>query len=371
MDAERGGSKRGLLADGKATKDEKRRKWEAKQARAQTEQRKEAARQDWIERNREFACAVSKEDAELVLTSSHPDTALGEALKPYINIQDRPIDENLFIAEGTETVRLLLNQICKPKLREEPFRLKSIFAKPSVIFDEPVLLLNDVEQAATASSSRKPVENQNVFKVIIGSEKVLSSVVGFHMVRGVLACGERPLHRDEDWLDSFILRQHGEKQGRLRILALDGICDTSNMGSMIRSASAFGIDAVVLSNDCCDAWYRRSIRVSMGHVFLVPTIRVNNLADTIKKWTSHSTSPVISYAAVIDPDADFILEDMSRGDVPNKWALVMGNEGNGISKQVAASCSKRIRIKMVNGVDSLSVPIATGILLHGLQEREN
>ena len=79
---------------------------------------------------------------------------------------------------------------------------------------------------------------------------------------------------------------------------------------------------------------------------------------------------VKSYAAVIDRDAEYVLEKMDRGEVPGAWCCVMGNEGNGISKTVAQACTTRIRIDMEDGVDSLSVPVATAILLHGLRERE-
>jgi len=79
---------------------------------------------------------------------------------------------------------------------------------------------------------------------------------------------------------------------------------------------------------------------------------------------------VTSYAAVIDRDAECVLEKIERGQVPGAWCCVMGNEGNGISKPVARVCSTRLRIDMEDGVDSLSVPIATAILLHGLNERE-
>ena len=69
------------------------------------------------------------------------------------------------------------------------------------------------------------------------------------------------------------------------------------------------------------------------------------------------------------PDAELILEKLVKNEVPSSWCCVMGNEGSGISKKVAEACTTRLRISMVSGVDSLSVPIATGILLHGLIER--
>ena len=67
----------------------------------------------------------------------------------------------------------------------------------------------------------------------------------------------------------------------------------------------------------------------------------------------------------------FFLNSMYIGTVPNRWCCVMGNEANGITSDVIATCRYSVRIDMEQGVDSLSVPIATGILLHGIREREN
>ena len=114
----------------------------------------------------------------------------------------------------------------------------------------------------------------------------------------------------------------------LRLLALDGISDTANLGTMIRCASAFGVDAVLLSPDCCDAWYRRAVRCSMGHIFCIPCIRVANLATLLKQLANGSAGSsgngsnasvppvsfkVTSYAAVIDRAADLVLEEVERG----------------------------------------------------------
>lgn len=68
-----------------------------------------------------------------------------------------------------------------------------------------------------------------------------------------------------------------------RVLAIDTTYDAANLGGMIRSASAFGVDALLLSDDSCDAWYRRSVRVSMGHIFRVPVVRCTDLAATLRE----------------------------------------------------------------------------------------
>ena len=100
-----------------------------------------------------------------------------------------------------------------------------------------------------------------------------------------MACGVIPPGRDLDWLRSQL---HEKKEWRL--LGIDGINDLANLGSMIRTSSVLGIDAILISHDCCDPWYRRTIRVSMGHVFRIPIIRCPDLALALRQL--HETDGV-------------------------------------------------------------------------------
>jgi tRNA G18 (ribose-2'-O)-methylase SpoU len=360
------------LVDGKLIGQEKRRKWQAKQENKAKRQKKE---EQWEQLLSQYgATRVYQNDVQSLNESTLTTNA--KLIRPYLDLQDggarksvqgdSSTSESLFIAEGTETVRLLIQQSTQ---NEDAIEIVSIFVKPSVLFEPPVSLLTNVKEAgANCDDSRPP------WSILVGDEETLSSVAGFHIARGALACGVVP-DRDEAWLLDYYLpklqQDTATKNGGLRLLALDGISDTANLGSMIRCASAFGVRAIIMSRDCCDAWYRRSVRVSMGHVFLIPIVRVDNLGVTIQRLSS-SREPfsVTSYAAVIDTNADLILEDVKPGTIPNSWCCVMGNEANGISKHVIKACNHTIRIGMTLGVDSLSVPIATGILLHGLQEKE-
>jgi tRNA G18 (ribose-2'-O)-methylase SpoU len=347
--------------------------WEAKQARKKAEAKKESLREKWIQDHGNFAFLVSENDVENVPSKSSfkSDDSLAHALAPYFDVQEKTSNdsaskscvERLFIAEGTATIRILIQQSTH---HESPIQLNSIFVKPCLLFDDPVHLLADVQDAMKRSREQgSDNEHHPGFQVLVGSESVLSKVAGFHIARGSLACGVVPKDRDEEWLTTFLRKKLIEKRESARILALDGICDNSNLGSMIRCASAFGVDVIVLSHDTCDCWYRRTIRVSMGHIFKVPIVRVKNLAAEIKKWSELN---VTSYAAVLETDN--LLTDIKHGTVPPSWCCVMGNEGNGISAVVRNAATQHIRIHIESGVDSLSVPIATGILLNGLRERE-
>ena len=375
---------------------QKQQRWEAKQQKQRQLQNKEEHRREWIANNHTFACGVTAEDVPKVkqaigtyrrgVSSGTIDFELERLcriLEPYVDLQERPgaqkfgadptapdeDEEVLFVAEGTETVRLLLQQeLSVARFMVPSVSVKSIFVKPSVLLDPPVSLVNEVEQLVP--------KRVGSFHVVVGTEDVQSLVVGFPISRGALCCGIVPkFYWDEDWLYSYLSKLHSElskDKGRtpiLRVLALDGITDTANLGSMIRSASAFGVHVIVLSPDCCDAWYRRSVRVSMGHIFRVPCVRVRSLAETLTKLRQEPYS-IRSYAAVIDLKANLILERMPRGSMDTSWCCIMGNEANGISKEVVSKSDFTLRIDMDEGVDSLSVPVATGILLHGLKERE-
>ena len=370
------------MADGRRIREEKRRRFEAKQQRRAGEGGgKNNARTRWLEQNSAFATVVAEADVT-------PASPLAALLAPYFDIRKEKSTEapssgrrsgrgeeeeeegqeatrprRLFIAEGTETVRLLIQQSGRARSDgTDALVVISIFSKPSVFFDPPVRLLGDVEEAL----ARTPASNEPSpgFHVLVASEAVLSRVAGFPIARGALACGVVPEDRDEAWLRRFV-RERLARDGRVRLLALDGIGDAANLGAMLRCASAFGVGAVVLSAACCDAWSRRSVRVSMGHVCRVPIVRVRDLAAEVRALAA---ARVRAYAAVLD--AARLLADVDRGGVPAAWCCVFGNEGHGISERVAEACAERIRIDIADGVDSLSVPVACGILLNGLKERE-
>lgn len=311
-------------------------------------------------------------------TEEERATELSQCLLPFLDIQEKGSKkakhdgERYFIAEGTETIRILIQQSTQiPSSNDglSPICVKSIFLKPTSLFDEPVRLLNNVEEAMRIKREQDGSNgNRPEFKVLVGTESVLSLIAGFPILRGALACGIVPTDRNETWLNSFLHDKIVKKSKSVRILALDGICDNANLGSMIRCASAFGVDVVVVSHDTCDFWYRRTIRVSMGHIFRIPIVRVRNLAGSIQKWSAGPELNVTSYAAVLE--TDHLLSNIRHKGIPKSWCCIMGNEGNGVSTAVREAATHKIRIQIESTVDSLSVPVAAGILLNGLRERE-
>jgi len=197
----------------------------------------------------------------------------------------------------------------------------------------------------------------------------MSNLIHMESCRGSLGCGQVPVGRDIPWLHQNVLTP---ARKRWRILAIDTSYSTSNVGSMIRCSSAFGVHAILISSNCADAWYRQSVRVSMGHIFRVPVIRCQDLAQTLQQLQEvHS---VQSFGAVIDEDATSLRSLNSTPEsvfVASRWCCVLGNEDAGISDAVRnVPDLVRLRVDMLPGVDSLSINNATAVLLNGLRERE-
>lgn len=247
----------------------------------------------------------------------------------------------LFIAEGAETIKMLL--------RSE-HEIVSLMVKPT-IFEK---LQDEIEKSR---ADRLP-------QLLLCESSLMSELVGYNLQRGALACGVVPVGRDLAWLKTAVLTPRRAQGNGCRILAVDHTMDAENLGGLIRSSSAFGIDAVLLSDNSCDAWYRRSVRTSMGHICRVPVVRCS-LPSTLTELNREFG--LVSYAAVIDDDAPLLHE---LGASPESWCVVMGNEDVGISEQVREVCYSRVRIDMEPEVDSLNIGVAAGILLHGFRSQE-
>ena len=146
-------------------------------------------------------------------------------------------------------------------------------------------------------------------------------------------------------------------------MAIDGSNNTANVGNLLRTAHALEVDAVLLSASCCDPWYRRAVRVSMGHCFHIPTIKCESLADTLLLLQEEDR--VQCYSAVITDDAADIAAvagpSSVRSSIP-RWCCVLGSEHAGVSPEVL-SVTTNVRIPMRPGVDSLSITAAASIVL--------
>lgn len=185
--------------------------------------------------------------------------------------------------------------------------------------------------------------------VYVAERAVIAATVGFDLHRGVVAVGRR-----QEATDAAALVASGDP-----LLVLEGINDHENLGALFRTARAFGAAGVLLDPTCADPLYRRSIRVSLGHVLRVPFARLAPWPDALGRLAD------AGYLVVaLTPDAT--AAPVERVAAGTRVAVLVGAEGPGLSAGARAAAGVEARIAMAPGVDSLNVASAAAIALHRL-----
>ena len=152
-----------------------------------------------------------------------------------------------------------------------------------------------------------------------------------------------------------ICKKLEEKEINGNILILDNLQDPGNLGTIIRSAVAFNIDTIIVSKDSVDFYNVKTLRASEGMVFNI-NIVVRDLSEVIPELTSKGYKV---YTTNVESGTNLDLID-----IPEKYAIVMGNEGNGVREEIAELCNEAIYIPMNDTCESLNVAIATSIILY-------
>lgn len=198
--------------------------------------------------------------------------------------------------------------------------------------------------------------------VYVVADDVMRATVGFDLHRGAVASAVRPPERDVDELLG----------GGTRLLVLEGVNDHENLGALFRNAAAFGVDGVLLDPTCADPLYRRSVRVSLGHVLHVPFARAKAWSDAIDRlhdagWTTIALTP--SGDVTIDEVAAQLRQDQRASFAPAaaRVALLLGAEGPGLTDVAMRAAHHRVRIPISPGVDSLNVATAAAVALYALR----
>lgn len=188
--------------------------------------------------------------------------------------------------------------------------------------------------------------------VYTGERSLLSSLTGYTLTRGVLCAMRRP---QSPSLQDVCARAS-------RVVVIQGVTDTTNIGAIFRSAAALGIDAVLLTSDSCDPLNRRSIRVSMGAVFLVPWTWLDDSVDSLKALGFKTAAMALTSRSVSIDDTLLMAEP--------KLAVIMGTEGDGLPEETLQKADYVVRIPMHHHVDSLNVAAAAAIAFWQLRKRE-
>lgn len=200
----------------------------------------------------------------------------------------------------------------------------------------------------------EPLLAEHDVPVFVGESSLLESLTGFNLHRGALAAMHRP---------DLVPVEELLRDAR-RVVVLEDIVDHTNVGAIFRSVAGLGADAVLVTPRCADPLYRRSVRVSMGTVLQVPWTRLAEWpvgADQLRAAGFH-----IAALALAD---DAVSLDAFAADAPERVAIVLGTEGDGLSAAALDAADTVVTIPMMHGVDSLNVASASAVALYALRVR--
>ena len=180
---------------------------------------------------------------------------------------------------------------------------------------------------------------------------ILTQLTGFKLTRGMLCAMKRkPLPTVKEICEN-----------KSRIVVLDKVMNPTNVGAIIRSAAALGMDAVLLTPGCSDPLYRRAARVSMGTVFQIEwTFLADDSLDEIKALGYKTVAMALK-------DDSLSINDQRLAN-EKKLAVIMGTEGDGLSDATIAGCDFTVKIPMYHGVDSLNVAAASAVAFYQLRQ---
>ena len=223
---------------------------------------------------------------------------------------------------------------------------------------QPVSLLCErkhIEGDARSIIARLP----NDMPIYTGSRELLAQLTGYTLTRGVLCAMRRPMP----------LPPEEVCRNARRVVVLHGVCDTTNVGAIFRSAAALGIDAVLMTRDSCDPLNRRAVRVSMGSVFLVPWTWLDALEECPEsvlplksvEGAIHKLKEMGFTTAAMALRHENISIDDPKLKAVERLALIMGTEGDGLPEAVIDASDLVVKIPMHHGVDSLNVGNAAAI----------
>lgn len=214
---------------------------------------------------------------------------------------------------------------------------------------EPLALLT--ERKFVETQAAEFIRTFEGVPIYTGATELLSQLTGYALTRGVLCAMRRPVPR----------RVEDVCEGLRRVVVLDSVVDATNVGAIFRSAAALGFEAVLLTPTCCDPLNRRAVRVSMGTVFQIPWTYLCNRPEEWPMSAAQSLRTLgFKLAAMALADNAIALDDPRLAE-EGKLAVVMGAEGDGLSRKTIAGSDYVVKIPMAHGVDSLNVAAASAV----------
>lgn len=242
--------------------------------------------------------------------------------------------EGLFLAETASVIILAL---------EAGYEPVSMLVETERLEAEAVPVFEAIEKKC----GKDILESIPVYKA---GREIVTQMIGYHLVRGLwMVIRRKPGISVEEFC-----------RDKRRIAVLNDVVNPANVGAIIRSAAALGMDGVLLTHASVDPLTRRTARVSMGTVFQIPWTRAEREESEgtclIKLLQSYGFKTV---AMALTEDSTSVDSDEIRSN--DKLAVVLGTEGTGLPEEVIAACDYRVMIPMYHGVDSLNVAAASAI----------
>ncbi|MFI5944885.1 TrmH family RNA methyltransferase [Streptomyces uncialis] len=264
--------------------------------------------------------------AELITVEDPDDPRLSD----YTGLTDvelrrrREPAEGLFIAEGEKVIR---------RAKDAGYEMRSMMLSTKWV------------------DAMRDVIDELPAPVYAVTPELAERVTGYHVHRGALASMQRkPLPTAAEVL--AVTR---------RVVVMESVNDHTNIGAIFRSAAALGMDAVLLSPDCADPLYRRSVKVSMGAVFFVPYARLETWPRGLEEVRGAGFGLL-----ALTPDEKAVTLDEAAPHRMDRVALMLGAEGDGLSPRAMAAADTLVRIPMAHGVDSLNVGAAAAVAFYAV-----
>jgi tRNA G18 (ribose-2'-O)-methylase SpoU len=254
-----------------------------------------------------------------------------ERIKVYARLTEAQLrnelhpEDGVFIAESPKVIRVAM---------EAGYRAESLLC----------------EERHIEGDAKDIIARCGDIDVYTGTREMLAQLTGYTLTRGVLAAMKRPQLPTSEQVCS----------NARRLCIIQGVCDAMNTGAIFRSAAALGIDGILLTRDSSDPLNRRSVRVSMGSVFLVPWTWVDS-SEEVRAFGFKTVAMALTDKS-IPLDAPVLQQE-------ERLALVMGTEGDGLPREVIEGADYTVRIPMHHGVDSLNVAAASAVAFWELRKR--
>lgn len=260
--------------------------------------------------------------------------------------------QGLFVIEGL--------RIFQDTLKTAPEYIKDIYVSESFLKEHPADVIlgdysNSMKKRADMVSLSKP-DQKNV-QIYTVKDSVFDSLSKTVTPQGILCTVSKPEHDLKEIL-SLACKNDGSdtlNDTQSRFLILENIQDPGNLGTMLRTAEAAGASGIIMSRDCADIFNPKVIRSTMGSVFRVPFVYVEDFTGAVQELKK---SDITVYAAYLHGG-----ESMREMQFDKKCAIMIGNEGNGLTDEAVSVADKRVFIPMAGQIESLNAAIAAAILL--------